>query len=64
MKKYMSMIQDNPTVKVITALRPKAEFKLPLPEGAIGIIYVWKTKTAARKFYTRKVPLREIQDKQ
>jgi uncharacterized membrane protein (UPF0127 family) len=33
-----------------------------LPEGAIGMLFIFKTKTAARKFWGRDVPLLELEE--
>ena len=39
-----------------------SEVKLTLPEGAVGMLFVWKTKKAARKWHSKKVNLVEIQE--
>jgi len=59
--KYVSLMQNIPYVEIITAFQPPHEVKVPLPEGAVGVMYVWKTKAAAWKEYGRKVKLMEIQ---
>ena len=41
----------------------KLKFKLELPDGAAGILFAFKTKTAARKYYGKNVELSEIQFK-
>ena len=35
--------------------------RLELPEGVIGLMYVFKTKKAARKYYGKGVELQKIQ---
>ena len=40
------------------------KFKLELPDGAAGILFAFKTKTAARKYYGKNVELSEIQFKE
>jgi len=42
----------------------KLKFKLWLPDGAAGILFAFKTKTAARKYYGKNVELSEIQFKE
>jgi len=37
-------------------------FDVELPEGAVGIMHVWKTKKAARKWHGKNVVLLEIQE--
>lgn len=36
--------------------------RVKLPEGAIGMLFIFKTKTAARKFWGRDVPLLELEE--
>jgi len=58
--KYASMLMEQPSVEIISAFHPSHQTLFPLPEGADGIIYVWRTKTAARKYYGRKVHLMTV----
>ena len=57
--KYVSLMQTT-EVEIVSPYHPPMEVDVPLPEGAVGVMYVWKTKAAARKFYGRKVVLRKI----
>ena len=60
--KYVSMMQTVPEVDIVSPFYPNSTVAVPLPDGAVGVLYVWKTKTAARKHHGRNVVIQEIQE--
>lgn len=53
----------NPTVEVrfIYPIKSSKKESISLPDGCVGIIYVFKTKKAGREFYKdRKLAFRKI----
>jgi len=65
MKMVIAMrLNDNPGGEGADYFGSKLKFKLELPDGAVGILFAFKSKTAARKYYGKKIELCRIQFKE
>ena len=61
-KKYLAMAINNGEVVMshIGRIEASIKNKLLLPDGCCGIMFVFNTKTAARKWYGKNIGLQEI----
>ena len=63
MKEYLSMrLIKKPQLECSSPFFGDQVLNLVLPDGCSGILYVWKSKKAARAFYGNNVACVEIQE--